>query len=114
LTGSDKQKCLDTIFDILDMNNDGYLSMTELEKVCIATQKENENGKQQAQRIMKKIDIKNAGRVSKGDFVSAMLNDTEFETFRKNLLPDEEYRNMPFLTKAGETNYVSLGDLLKD
>ena len=96
------------------MNNDDYLSMTELEKVCVATQKEKENGKQQAQIIMKKIDSQNTGRVSKGDFISAMLNDPEFESFQKKFLPDEEYRNIPFLTAAGKTNYVSLGDLLKD
>ena len=63
---------------------------------------------------MKKIDSQNTGRVSKGDFISAMLNDPEFESFQKKFLPDEEYRNMPFLTAAGKTNYVSLGDLLKD
>ena len=71
LTGSDKKKTLETMFDILDLNNDGFLSQNEIEKVCIATRGKEEgqhfghlndefntfekNGKEEADKLMKKI-----------------------------------------------------------
>jgi Ca2+-binding EF-hand superfamily protein len=130
LTGSDKKKSLETMFDILDLNNDGFLSQNEIEKVCIATRSREEgqnfghlndefntfekNGKEEAEKLMKKLDTKNEGRVSKEVFLNAMFKEPEFETFRKRFNINEQLlQHGNVYTDPGSVP-VALGDLLRD
>ena len=114
------------MFDILD----GFLFQIEIEKVCIATRDREEgqnfghlndafntfekNGKEEAEKLMKKLDTQNEGKVSNEVFLNNMFNEPEFETFRKRFNISEqllEHGNK--YTDLGSVP-VALGDLLRD
>ena len=111
------------MFHILDLNNDGYLTQNEIETICIATRDREEgqnydhlnpsfntfekNGKEEAKKLMKKLDPTNEGKVSKEIFLTVMLNEPEFEKFRNRFNIVRQGRDLG-------NGQLALGDFLKD
>ena len=116
------------MFDILDLNRDGYLTQNEIERICIATRSLSEgenyhggedfntfekNGKDEAEKLMKKLDKSNEGKVSRDTFIKAMFDEPEFEIFQKRFNLNEKLEHGCVYTDTGSVQ-VALGDLLKD
>lgn len=117
------------MFDILDLNRDGFLAQAEIERICIATRNINEgavytqtaefntfekNGKEEAEKLMKKLDSSNEGKVSKEKFITAMFNEPEFEVLQKRFNVDESETKYGYEYTDPGSVQVALGDLLKD
>ncbi len=127
LTGEDKRKSIETLVDILDFNKDGFISQSELEKIMIATRgfregdnyggvdenKFEQNGREDAANILKKCDSSEEGKVSTEKFISTLLEDPDFEEFRKRFNLDQYTKLGPHYSRPGKKP-LSLGDLLKD
>ena len=115
------------MFDILDLNRDGYLTQNEIERICIATRSFSEgdnyggrdcntfekNGRDEAEKLMKKLDTSNEGKVSRDTFIKAMFDEPEFEIFQKRFNLNEKLEHGCVYTDTGSVQ-VALGDLLKD
>ena len=128
MTGADRRKSLETIFEILDLDKDGFINRIELEKIMIATRsvyegdnfgsEGNQNtfeqrGRDDAEKIIKKCDTNNIGKIDKKTFISTLFEDPEFEEFQKRFNLDDKRGLGPYYNKPGKTP-LSLGDLLKD
>lgn len=123
LTNKDKRKSLDAIFQILDVNNDGYLQIWELEKILSCTRPfqdgflgmQDENGAKEAEKLILKLDgDKNGGRITREKFISTLFYDPEFVEFQKQFnLSEASVKPGEFYTEPGRVA-PCLGDFLKN
>ena len=114
------------MFDILDLDKNGYISQKELEKICIASRgvyegdnyfgedrnKFEKRGTEDAARLMKKLDENNDGKIPKDKLISHLMNDPELQSLQKRFNLCENVGLGNRYTKPGDKP-MSLGDLIK-
>ncbi len=114
------------MFDILDLDKNGYISQKELEKICIATRAYDEGdnfggagrntyekrGAEDAARLMKKLDENNDGKIPKDKLIAHLMSDPELQALQKRFNLNDKMALGNRFTKPGDTP-MNLGDLIK-
>ena len=141
MTSEDKKTSLDTLFKIIDNNNDGLISKSDIEKIMIATREIHEgdnygafckntfekNGREDAEFLMKKLDEKHTGKgVTKEKFISTIAEmttlpngrkyyteaGTGFQEFQNRFDLDKQTSYGPYYTDPGKKP-IPVGDLIQ-
>ena len=100
----------------MDFDENGYIDQTELEKIMIATNdcySFEKGAKKDAEKLMKNLDSKHIGKISKEQFISIMMNDQKFEEFHKRFNLDAHKAVDESYAESGKRQ-LHLGDLIKD
>ncbi len=113
---SDLRKSIEMVFQILDGDLDGFLTLNEIENVLLKASYWNQpsqevfekNAKNDAKKLMVKLDPENKGKVSRESFINYMLHDPDFINFRETFEFKLKYGNLYTAEPTFGKNYSHL------